>query len=180
MLVAMFIMVMVVMNVMMIIVMTMAVAIVIMMQMRMTRIFAKNQRFDRYRYCLRRHTDTAEIDVIKIPQHHPIDNQYLACDIHLLTQDCAERLRHVAIEHNKEWPAGGNCLGETGNNSLGEGADTLIGGRPAPAQGQRNISATVRKIEGGQMFANCERESIGVDDVLANVRGLDDLQIPAR
>jgi hypothetical protein len=162
----------------MIVIMTMTMVIVF--QMWITRIFAEDQRFDRYRHCLRRHTDTAKIDVIEIPQHHPIDNQYLACDIHLLAQDCAKRLRHVAIEHDEEWSAGGNRLGETRNNSLAEGADALISRRPAPTEGQRNISINVRKIEGGQMFSDCEAESIGVNDVLARIGGLNDLQISAR
>ena len=66
------------------------------------------------------------------------------------------------------------------SDSPGESEDALMSGCPAPAQGHRNIAINLRKVEGHQMFADRERKSIGVDDILAHVRGLDDLQIPAR
>ena len=51
----------------------MAVMMGIVVQVRMTRIFAEDKGFDRYRHSLRRHTDTAEVNVIEISQHYAVD-----------------------------------------------------------------------------------------------------------
>ena len=69
---------------------------------RAARILAEHQRLDGHRHGIGRHADAAEIDVIEIPQHHPVDDQELAFDMKLLAQDVAERVRHVAVEHNEE------------------------------------------------------------------------------
>jgi len=69
---------------------------------RAARILAEHQRLDGHRHRIGRHADAAEIDVVEIPKHDPVDDQELAFDMKLLAQDMAEGLRHVAVEHNEE------------------------------------------------------------------------------
>src|SRR6516164_11119603 len=54
------------------------------------RIFAKHQRFDRHRHGVGRHADTAKIDIVKVPEHHAVDELHIAKEV-------AERLRNVAV-----------------------------------------------------------------------------------
>ena len=61
------------------------------------RVFAENQRLDGDRHRIRRHADTPEVDVIEIPQHHPVDGEDLAFNEQFLSQNRAERLRDVAV-----------------------------------------------------------------------------------
>src|SRR5215216_1656064 len=43
-----------------------------------TRILAEYQRFDGHRHRVRRHADAPKVNVVEIPQHHPVDHQDLA------------------------------------------------------------------------------------------------------
>ena len=76
------------------------------------RVLAEQQRLDRDRHGERRHPDAAEIDVVEIAQHHPVDRQDLALDQQLLTQDGAQGLGDVAVEHDVERLPAGNSGGE--------------------------------------------------------------------
>jgi len=61
------------------------------------RIFAKHQRFDRHRHGVGRHADTAKIDIVKVPEHHAVDEEKIAGDMELIAKEVAERLRYVAV-----------------------------------------------------------------------------------
>src|ERR1700686_3392251 len=86
--------------------MVMVMLVIVMMQplarTRAARILAEDERLDGHRHRVGRIADAAEIDVVEIPQHHAVDDEELAPDIHLVAQDVAERLRHVAVEHDVE------------------------------------------------------------------------------
>ncbi len=69
---------------------------------RPARVFVEHQRFDGDRHGVGRHADAAEIDIVEIPEHHAVDDENFARDVKFIAQDVAERLRHVAVEHNVE------------------------------------------------------------------------------
>src|SRR6516165_964064 len=110
------------------------------LEMRMTRILAEHQRFDRDRNRVGRQPNASEIDVIEIPERYAIDHQELVRDLHLFAKDRAERLGDVAIKHDEQWLAGRDRLGEAGGNSLRERQNPLIGRRSVPAQREGDIA----------------------------------------
>src|SRR3972149_4817790 len=65
-----------------------------------SRVLAEDQGLDRHRHRIRRHPDRAEIDVVEIPENDAVDDQDVAFDMLLLTENCAQRLRHVTVEHD--------------------------------------------------------------------------------
>src|ERR1700733_16008210 len=69
---------------------------------RPARVLAEHQRFDGDRHGIGRHADAAKVAIVEIPQHHAIDDKKFAVDVQFFAQDMAERLRHVAIEHDVE------------------------------------------------------------------------------
>src|SRR5215472_5382066 len=99
---------------------------------RTTRVFAEHQGFDRDRHGVRRHADTAEIDIVEIPQHDAVDDQKLAGNVAFVTKEMGERLRHVAVQHDVERQALGNPLCEPAPDALGEGGEPRIRRWTAP------------------------------------------------
>src|SRR5690348_6586657 len=67
---------------------------------RAARILAEHQRLDGHRHGVGGIADAAEVDVVEVPQHDAVDREKLALDVHLVTQDVAERLSDVAVEHD--------------------------------------------------------------------------------
>jgi hypothetical protein len=45
------------------------------------RVLVEDERFNGDRHRIGRHADTAEIDIVEVPQHHAVDDQKLACDV---------------------------------------------------------------------------------------------------
>lgn len=64
------------------------------------RAVAEDQRFDGHRHRVRRNAQAPQIDEIKIGQHHAVDDQNIAFHAAFLAHDRANRLRHVAVEHD--------------------------------------------------------------------------------
>ncbi len=185
-------MLMIMVRMMMMVIMTVAVTVMVLMilgmlvpltlvaDVRVAWILAENQRLDRYRNRLRRQPHAAQINVIEIPQHHAVDHQKLIGDVQFIAQNCAQRLRNIAVEHHKERPTRSDRVGKTARNSLGEATQPFIGRRPAPTQGKRDFAIAVGQIESDQMLADGPSQRVGLDDFLAEVFGLNNLQIPPR
>src|SRR5262249_25318491 len=144
------------------------------------RILAEQQRLDRDRHGERGHPNAPEIDVIEIAQHQSINCQDLALDQQLLAQDGAQRLRHVAVEHEVERLLAFDGGGKAVANALREREDPYIVGRLLPAQRKRHFALALDQIEGGEVRADRFGELVGVDRFLAEVRRLQNLEITPR
>src|SRR5690242_17744683 len=118
------------------------------------RVLAEQQRLDRDRHGERGHPNAPEIDVVEIAQHQSINCQDLALDQQLLAQDGAQRLRHVAIEHEVERLLALDSGRKAVADALGEREDALVGGRPLPAQRKRHFALALDQIERGEMRAD--------------------------
>ena len=80
------------------VIMRVVVVVDALMRAAAARVFAEQQRLDRDRHGERGHADAAEIDIVEVAQHHPVNRQYLALDQQLLAQDRPQRLGDVAVE----------------------------------------------------------------------------------
>src|ERR1700704_5010423 len=103
------------------------------------RILAEDQRLDGHRHREGRIADAAEINIVEVPQHHAVDHQELARHPHLVPQDVAERLRHVAVEHDVERLARRDARRQGKPDSFREGGEPLIGGHARPAERERAL-----------------------------------------
>src|SRR5262245_16115046 len=93
---------------------------------RQSRVLAEHQGFDGHRYGHRRQADTPEIDVVEIPQHDAVDAEDLALHLELLAQHRAERLRHVAVEHDVERLLSRDRVRQAADDALRERKDALV------------------------------------------------------
>ena len=82
----------------------------------------------------------------------------------------AEGLRDVAVEHEVERASFGDEVGEAVANALREGADALVGRRPAPAQGEGDLRVERAHVEGLAMGADRRGERLRIDRVLDRER----------
>ena len=112
------------------VVMIMVMRVMIVMQMRVcvwrTRVLAEHQRFDGDGHGLRRPSETAEIDIIKIPQDHSIDDEDLARDAYLFAQDRAQCLGDISVEHDEQRQALRDGVGKSAADALRKRRDALI------------------------------------------------------
>jgi len=67
----------------------MMVVMLVRMFVRLARIRFENERFHGDRHRLRGHADASEIDVVEVPQRHPVDHQDLAAYVQFFAQDRA-------------------------------------------------------------------------------------------
>jgi hypothetical protein len=129
--------------------MSMVVIVIMIMMMQAlpwpgtARIFAEHQRFDRHRHRKRGHSNATEIDIVEIPQHYAVDDQELAFDAELVAQDVAERLRHVAVEHDEDRFFPGDAVSKSALDALSEGQQAFVGGHAVPAQGHGDFPIAV-------------------------------------
>src|SRR6516165_5478802 len=144
------------------------------------RVLAEQQRFDGHRHRIGRHADAPEIDVVEVPQHHAVDREDLAFDQKLLAQDCAQRLRDVAVEHDVERLPALDGGGKPVADAFGKGRDALIGRRSRPAQRQRHLALAFYEIERREMRTDGSGEALGVNDLAAFAARLQHLHIAPR
>src|SRR6516165_2582834 len=97
-----------------------------------------------------------------------------------LTQDGAQRLRNVAVEHDVERLPTLDRGGEAMADALGESQNALVGWRAPPAQRERHLALALDEIEGGEMRADRLGELIRIDTLLADIGRLENLQIASR
>src|SRR5262245_25720016 len=88
------------------------------MLMRLPWVLVEHEGLDRDRYRIRRQPDAAEINVVEIPQHHPIDHQHLGSNQQFVAQDRAERLGDIAVEHQIKRSAARDSLRKTTSNTV--------------------------------------------------------------
>jgi hypothetical protein len=62
-----------------------------------------------------------------------------------------------AVQHDVDGLAGGDARREAAADALGEGGQALIGGRPLPAQRQRDLAGVV-DVEGREVAADRGRD----------------------
>src|SRR5712691_2851736 len=90
------------------------------------RVLAEHQRLDGDRHGVGRHADAAEIDVVEVHQGDAVDHQDLARHIELLAQNRAERLRHVALQHDVDRLPLGDPRRQGAPDAFGETREALI------------------------------------------------------
>ena len=104
--------------------------VMLVMQMRVcvwrTRVLAEYQRFDGDGNGLRRPSETAEIDIIKIPQDHSIDDEDLARDAYLFAQDRAQCLGDISVEHDEQRQALRDGVGKSAADAPRKRRNALI------------------------------------------------------
>ena len=88
---------------------------------RAARILTEDEGFDSHWHRIGWHPDSPKIDIVEIPQDHAIDGKNLAFDIEFFAQNCAERLRYIAIEHEEERFMLVDARGQTTPDSLRKG-----------------------------------------------------------
>ena len=100
----------------MVMVVPMVVVMVMVMQPlarpRAARVLAEDQRFDRHRHRVGRHADPAEIDIVEVHQHDAVDDEDFARRPRAPRAGGAERLRHVAVEHDVDRLSLRDAVGE--------------------------------------------------------------------
>src|SRR5689334_2041573 len=85
----------------------MSVVVIVIVRMRMSvraplrpaRILTEDERLDRHRDRERRHAHAPQVDVVEIPERDAVDHEHVGGDGPLVLQQRAQRLRHVAVEH---------------------------------------------------------------------------------
>ena len=129
---------------------------------RSARILAEDQRLDGHRHGVGGQPDAPKIDVVEIHQHDAVDHQDFALDAEFFPQDGAERLGHVAVEHDIDRLPPRDAAGKTAANAFGEARQPLIGGRPLPTERQRDL-ALLGDIEHHQVAVDGRRDRVRVD-----------------
>src|SRR5918994_1869337 len=148
---------------------------------RAARVLAEYQRLDGHRHSVRRHADSTEIDIVKIPQHDAVDHQDLAFHPLFFAQDRAQRLRDVAVQHDIQRLSLGEPFSHRALDAFGESGDPLIRGRAQPTESQRHFNAAVMSdVERSEMITDRGCKFVGLDDVAADVRRLHYLQVAPR
>ena len=160
-----------VMVVVVIVVMVMVMVVQALPRARAARVLVEYQRLDGDRHGVGRHANTAEVDVVEIPQHHAIDHQHVAFDVKLLAQDMAERLRHVAVEHDVKRALLGDAVGKPALDTFGKGSETLVRRQSGPAQRQRNVLLAVGEIERCYVAADGDCKLFRIDCFFAGKGG---------
>src|SRR5579863_8194545 len=67
-----------------------------------SREIVEHQRFHRDGHGVRRQSNPAQVDVIKVHEHNAVDHQQLGLNTQVITQYTAEGLREIAIENQVE------------------------------------------------------------------------------
>ena len=98
----------------------------------------------------------------------------------LVAQDMAERLRHVAVEHDVERQLFGDAVGKPAFDAGGEGGEPRIGRHAGPAQRERDVAVGAAEVERRDVAADRLRQLLGIDAFAGNEGRLHDLKIAAR
>src|SRR5262249_6574244 len=92
----------------------------------------------------------------------------------------AERLRHVAVQHDVERQALGNPLCEPAPDALGEGGEPRIRRWTAPTYRERKVAVGALKVERSDVITDRAGKFVRIDPLGTDNRRQQHLEIAAR
>src|SRR5438445_11002622 len=115
---------------------------------------------------MRGHADAAEVDVVEVAERNAVEHEHLGCELEVLLENGADRLRHVAVEEEVNRLALLYRARQRELDRARKRAQALVGGLAAPAERERHFRLPFGNVESGEMLANRLGERIGGDRFL--------------
>ena len=144
------------------------------------RVFVEHQGLDGHWNGVGGHSDAAQINEIKAPKGHAIDDQDVALNARVFLENMSQIVRNVAIRHNEQGSLLSKRLRNGADDAVGQLRQTCIGRCTQPSERNGHILRPFLQVMPGkgllQIFGNDQRV-----DVFAKHRGQGDhLQVFSR